>query len=99
MGTNVGVIGTKGGVGTATVTVNTGVALVERGLQVTMVDLRGYFGTMAAHLGVHPGDHPHNLAERLDEQAENISHDSVEQLLFRHRSGMKVLLGAQDGDG
>ena len=92
-------IGAKGGVGTTTVAVNAGVALVERQHSVTIVDLRGFFGTMAAHLGVYPSEHPHNLAELLDGAADAINEESVEKLLIRHTSGMKVLLGAQEGDG
>ncbi len=95
----IGFIGAKGGVGTTTVAVNTGVALVERELQVTLADLRGFFGTMAAHLGVYPNEHPHNLAELLDAPVEEINSGSVERLLIHHTSGMNVLLGAQDGDG
>ena len=95
----IGFIGAKGGVGTTTVAVNTGVALVEKELQVTIVDLRGYFGTMAAHLGVYPDEHPHNIADLLEESTDNITAESVEKLLVHHASGMNVLLGAQHGDG
>lgn len=92
-------IGAKGGVGTTTVAVNSGVALVERQLPVTLVDLRGFFGTMAAQLGVHPNEHPHSIAELLTIPANEITPERVDSLLIHHSSGMKVLLGPQEGDG
>ena len=98
-GRTIAFIGAKGGVGTTTVAVNAGVALLEREHSVAIADLRGFFGTMSAHFGVYPDEHPHNLAEILDEPADIITPASVGQLLVHHISGMKVLLGAQKGDG
>ena len=91
-------VGAKGGVGTTTVTVNAGVALAERGLQTTLVDLHGFFGTMASQLGVYPSDHPHNIAELFDQPTGAIDHEAVERLLIDHSSGVRFLLGSQDGD-
>lgn len=98
-GRTIAFIGAKGGVGTTTVAVNSAVALVERQLSVTLVDLRGFFGTMAAQLGVHPNEHPHSIAELLAIPDVEITPEKVESVLVQRACGMKVLLGPQEGDG
>ncbi|MGQ9667467.1 MAG: AAA family ATPase, partial [Anaerolineae bacterium] len=79
-------LGAKGGVGTSTLVVNLGIALVERKKSVILLDADYHTGTLAMQLGLRPG--PGLLA--LFKEAAGIPAKAVASALVPHASGIRV---------
>ena len=81
--------GTKGGVGKATVAVNTALTLHRKlSGRVLIFDADFYFGDVGIHLNLPPTHNVSELVEHIDE----IDPELVEQIVLRHSSGLRVLL-------
>jgi Flp pilus assembly CpaE family ATPase len=81
-------LGSKGGVGTTTVTANVAAALANRGLSVVTIDMRGDYGPLARLLNVAPLS---DISRLLALDASAIDVDAFEQNLSMHSSGLRVL--------
>jgi len=86
LGTTLGTLGSRGGVGATTIATNVAVALAED-RDVVIVDLVPD-GAVAAYLGLEPTRH---LGPLLSEPIEAIDRESVIRYLLRHPSGLHVL--------
>lgn len=85
----IGVISTRGGIGTTTLAVNTAIALRKTGhFSVTLAELRPSQGTLAEDLDL-PGNM--GLCNLAQLKAEAITEKDVEKELSIHLSGVKVL--------
>jgi septum site-determining protein MinD len=84
----IGLISGKGGVGKTTLTVNLGIALQQRGKEVTIVDA----DFSASNLGVYLGryDHPVKIQDVLHGDAE------TDSAIFRHPTGIKALTSSNE---
>ena len=87
-----GFLGSKGGVGTTTLTVNTAVALAQehRNQQVILADMHPGMSATAVQMGLrrHGG-----IKHLLEQPAEQIGARTVEAQLEEHKSGVRVLWG------
>jgi CheY-like chemotaxis protein/MinD-like ATPase involved in chromosome partitioning or flagellar assembly len=89
-----GVMGVKGGLGVSTLTVNLGISLQARSKKdVIIAEYRPGLGTMGLDLGFL---NPEGLNRLLDTIPEEISHSSIENELFQHKSGVRLLLSSYD---
>jgi DNA-binding response OmpR family regulator len=94
-----GFLGSKGGVGTTTLAVNTAVALTQgpaKDQQVILADMQSGMSASAIQLGLrrHGG-----MAKLLDQPVEHIEARIVEAQLEEHRTGVRVLSGQLEPPG
>jgi DNA-binding response OmpR family regulator len=94
-----GFLGSKGGVGTTTLAVNTAVALIQgpaKGQQVILADMQSGMSASAIQLGLrrHGG-----IAQLLDQPVEHIEARMVEAQLEEHGTGVRVLSGQFEPPG
>ncbi len=87
-----GFYGVKGGVGTTTIAVNVAALLAQQKKTVTLVELRGSYGTLAAQLKWASAENLSQLAELLPSQ---IDERAINAHLFSTSFGVKVLFGPQ----
>lgn len=92
----ISLIGAKGGVGTTTVAVNLGIALVRRKVPTILIDLHHHSGTVAWQLKL--PDRP-SLTELLAMEAYQIDSHQLSKKLFMHASGLAVLPSPPIGAG
>jgi len=83
-------IGAKGGVGTTTVTLNMGAAMLAMGKSVIVAEMHPDWGSFSTQLILTP---TRSLRRLLD--APNISPQEVQESVLKHVSGMQVLFGPQ----
>jgi pilus assembly protein CpaE len=88
LGTMIGVLGPKGGTGKTVTCCNLGIALVESGQRVVLVDLDLQFGDVALSLGLTPQYTMHDLASA----GGSLDAGKVESYLATHSSGLRVLM-------
>jgi pilus assembly protein CpaE len=82
----------KGGVGTTTLAVNVGVALATSAdRRVTLLDLDLPYGNAAKMLGLSP---ELTLTDLAGGDGGHVSNEALQELLLEHRSGVRVLVGA-----
>lgn len=86
-----GFMGARGGIGTTTLAINTGVALTLQGEDVILADLNPGRGSMSLQLGY---DRPGGLTALLKRRPEEITPHLVEDQLVTHASGLRVLLAS-----
>ncbi len=79
--------GGKGGTGKTTVSVNTAVALANKGKKTVIIDLDLQFGDVPILLDLEPNDTIYTIVE----EKTNITIDSVKSVMAFHRSGLGVL--------
>ncbi|RLC75237.1 MAG: hypothetical protein DRJ03_30120 [Chloroflexi bacterium] len=94
-----GFLGSKGGVGTTTLAVNTAVALAQgpaQGKKVLLAELRPGLATAAMQLGLRRHG---ALAHLLDQPVEQLDARTVEAQLDEHSSGVLVLSGQVEPPG
>ena len=87
-----GFLGSKGGVGTTTLAVNTAIALAEgpaKGKQVVLADLRPGMTTLALQLDLRAG----GLTRLLSQPASSMEPRVLQAQLQDHSSGIRVLTG------
>jgi len=85
-------LGAKGGVGTTSVVANVAVVLAGRGLQTTVIELRGDYGGMTRLLNIAPlGD----LGQMLASASGTITKDVLEEHIALHPTGLRVLAAPQ----
>jgi len=84
----IGLVSGKGGVGKTSLSVNLGIALKQRGAEVTIVDA----DFSASNLGVYLGryDHPVKIQKVLHGEAE------TESAIFRHPTGVKAITSSNE---
>ncbi|PJF41626.1 MAG: response regulator [Chloroflexi bacterium] len=87
----IGFIGAKGGVGTTTVALNVGAAMMQQGTQPIVTDIRPGMGTMALMLGIRSSG---GLGNLLTKQPDDIKPDLVESAVVKHQSGLRLLLSS-----
>ncbi len=91
-GTVLGFIGAKGGVGTTTVAINMGIILAKEKKRVIALELMPNHGSFSQLLGHVPSE---NLKSILDLDETQIDEHLLEQKLFSHPAGLKVLFSPQ----
>jgi pilus assembly protein CpaE len=91
------VIGSKGGVGTTTVTVNLAMSMLENGAaeSVALVDMNTVFGDIPLFLALKPTHHWGELTDNMDRLDETFLMD----VLTKHSSGVYVLPSANHLNG
>lgn len=87
-----GFYGVKGGVGTTTIALNIAALLAQQKKMVILAELRGAYGTLAAHLKWAPSE---NFAQLLELLPTQIDERAVNARLFSTGFGAKVLFGPQ----
>lgn len=85
----IGFLGTRGGVGTTTVALNIGLALIEQGVETIVAELNPGRGSMALELHL---DNTTGLSNLLARAVKDIHLRSVESQLVSHSSGLRLLL-------
>ncbi len=89
-----GVIAVKGGLGLSTFTLNLGISLKVRSKKdVIIAEFRPGFGTIGLDLGFL---NPEGLCRFLESPPEEITQTSIENELFQHKSGVRLLLSSYD---
>ncbi len=89
-----GVMGVKGGLGVSTLTLNLGISLKTRSkMDVIIAEFRPGFGTIGLDLGFL---NPEGLCRMMELSPEEITPNSVENELFQHKSGVRLLLSSYD---
>jgi CheY-like chemotaxis protein len=87
-----GVIGVKGGLGISTLALNLGISLQERSKKyVIIAEFRPGFGTMGLDLGFL---NPEGLSHLLQLPPEDITQASIDNELYLHKSGVRLLLSS-----
>jgi DNA-binding response OmpR family regulator len=87
-----GVMGVKGGLGISTLTLNLGISLQERSKKYAIIaEFRPGFGTMGLDLGFL---NPEGLSHLLQSPPENITQASIDNELYLHKSGVRLLLSS-----
>lgn len=82
--------GSKGGVGTTSLATNLAIALHQKGAgKVLLFDTAFSFGDIGVHLDINTNKNVLDLVKNVDE----LDPTAVEQVLVRHSSGIRVLLG------
>jgi CheY-like chemotaxis protein len=81
-------LGAKGGVGTTTLAINTGIALIKHKQSAALVELRPWGGAAAKMLGL---TCPTNLVELAKREAAQITPTAVREALVAHASGLGLL--------
>ena len=90
-GVTIGVVGTKGGVGSTTMTVNIGSALLMADENPLVVDFRLGSGSMGLHLGLQRSQ---GVPTILGKPAPEIKQRMIEDEIQTHASGLRVLLSS-----
>jgi pilus assembly protein CpaE len=90
-GTAIGVIGTKGGIGTTTLTLNIGAAFKQRGENPIVADFRLGSGTLGLYMGI---DRPTGMMHMLGKSPPEINVERLENELVTHQSGLRGLLSS-----
>ncbi len=89
-----GVMAVKGGLGVSTLTLNLGISLKTRSKQdVIIAEFRPGFGTMGLDLGFL---NPEGLGRMLEIMPEDITQTMIENEMFQHKSGVRLLLSSYD---
>ncbi len=87
--------GAKGGAGTTTVAVNTGVELARLSKRATIiVDLKAGLGEVALFLGVRPR---YTILDAID-NLHRLDREFLRELVVKHKSGLEILAGADQFD-
>jgi len=86
--------GSKGGVGTTTLAVHIALAAARAGRQVCLVDLDLQSGDVASLLDI---THRRDIVD-LVAVAEEVTAQSLDDALYRHSSGLNVLLAPREGE-
>ena len=87
-----GVMGVKGGLGISTLALNLGISLQERSKKyVVIAEFRPGFGTMGLDLGFL---NPEGLSHLLQSPPEDITQASIDNELYLHKSGVRLLLSS-----
>ena len=86
-------VGAKGGVGTTTMALNLGIALVMQQKSVVAAELRTYPGSFPILLGLR---RPKSLADLMTLEPRAISARELSQILPSHSSGLRVLCAPPD---
>ncbi|MCS7178078.1 MAG: response regulator [Anaerolineae bacterium] len=98
-GKSIGFLGCKGGVGTSTLAVNLGVALIRgpaSGKRAILIDIRTGSSTLALQMGLRPQRGLQVLAER---DPAGLTADTILTHADRHATGMLVLGGLPEPSG
>lgn len=90
-GTTLGVIGVKGGVGTTTLAINLGAALMQDDHKPIIADFCLGYGTLGLYLG---HGQVSSVANLLSKAPNEISERAVESQLVTHQSGLRLLLSS-----
>jgi CheY-like chemotaxis protein/MinD-like ATPase involved in chromosome partitioning or flagellar assembly len=90
-GVTIGVIGAKGGVGTTTIAINLGAALLQMNQSPVLTDFRLGNGSMGLYLGM---GRSAGLANILGRPASEITAESVQREVATHQTGLKALLSS-----
>jgi CheY-like chemotaxis protein/MinD-like ATPase involved in chromosome partitioning or flagellar assembly len=88
---SIGLLGSKGGVGTTTVAINLAAALLGQGEQPVLADFRVGEGSMGLMLGQ---TRAQGMARLMGKRPAEITPQSVEGELFTHASGLRALLSS-----
>jgi len=89
-----GVMAVKGGLGVSTLTLNLGISLKARSKKdVIIAEFRPGFGTIGLDLGFLNLD---GLCRVLEAPPEDITQNGIENELFQHKSGVRLLLSSYD---
>jgi CheY-like chemotaxis protein len=89
-----GVMAVKGGLGVSTLTLNLGISLKARSKKdVIIAEFRPGFGTIGLDLGFLNLD---GLCRVFESPPEDITQSSIENELFQHKSGVRLLLSSYD---
>jgi CheY-like chemotaxis protein len=87
-----GIMAVKGGLGVSTLTVNLGISLQSRSKKdVIIAEFRPGLGTLGLDLGFL---NPEGLNRLLESSPEEITESSIENELFQHKSGVRLLLSS-----
>jgi pilus assembly protein CpaE len=86
--------GTKGGVGTTTIAVHTALEAAASGRRTCLVDLDLQAGDVAALLNI---THRRDIVDLVPIAGE-ISGQALDDVLYRHTSGLEVLLAPREGE-
>ncbi len=87
----IGVLGTKGGVGTTTVTLNLGASLNSHGEDTLIIDLCLGHGSMGFFIG---HDIPNGTANVVSKPPDEITPALITEEMLMHGSGLKTLLSS-----
>lgn len=87
----VGFLGSRSGIGTTTLTLNSGVALREKGYDVIVAELNPGHGSMGLELNIQD---PSGLSNVLSRSLKDIHLRSVEAEIVNHSSGVRLLLSS-----
>ena len=94
LGSNIGVLSSKGGLGVTTLALNLGIGIHQATQSETIVaEFRPGQGTISLELGF---QHPENLTRLLEIAGAEITPQSVENELVTHDSGVFFLLSSHD---
>jgi pilus assembly protein CpaE len=88
------VLGPKGGTGKTLTSTNLSVALAQRGLRVTLIDLDLQFGDVALCLGLPPEKTVYDLAQSPGA----LDFDKLDSFLATHSSGVRTLIAPRRPD-
>ena len=89
------VFGAKGGAGTTTVAVNTGVELARlTGRSTVILDLKPGLGEVALFLGVRPR---YSVLDAID-NLHRLDREFLKELVVKHKSGLEILAGSDHFD-
>lgn len=91
LGTSVGFVGVKGGVGTTTVAVNIAAGLMQQNAEPIIADFRLGNGSLSLFLGMQQSQ---GMARLLSKPASDISVDFIQKEIQQHQSGLNVLLSS-----
>ncbi len=87
--------GAKGGAGTTTVAVNTGVEIARLSKRATViVDLKAGLGEVSLFLGVRPR---YTILDAID-NLHRLDREFLRELVTKHKSGLEILAGADQFD-
>ena len=87
----VGFLGSRSGIGTSTLALNSGVALGEKGYDVIVAELNPGHGSMGLELAIQD---PSGLSNVLSRSLKDIHLRSVEAEIVNHSSGIRLLLSS-----
>ncbi|MGB2897483.1 MAG: response regulator [Anaerolineales bacterium] len=87
----VGFLGSRSGIGTTTLALNSGVTLREKGYDVIVAELNPGHGSMGLELAIHD---PSGLSNVLSRSLKDIHLRSVEAEIVTHSSGIRLLLSS-----
>jgi CheY-like chemotaxis protein len=90
-GMTIGVLGSKGGVGTTTLALNLGAAMMQGGDNPVIADFRLGMGSMGLFLGM---GRINGMANLLGKPPNEITPNVIESDLARHQSGLRILLSS-----